>query len=141
MNRQQAMVVKQIAIAMLSAVEAIDDIFNDSENFIDDVAKQSATVRQRFVAIIKMHISDVKEERIKIALDMAIQGERFCPKVILQYLIKDTELDGAVDDFPCDCKTEQNKPNVKTGLREVKLEDVPAPVREMLMHLFGIRKH
>lgn len=141
MNRQQAMAVQQIAIAMLSAVEAIDDIFNDSENFIDDVAKQSATVRQRFVAIIKMHISDVKEERIKIALDMAIQGERFCPKVILQYLIKDTELDGAVDGFPCDCKTEQNKPNVKTGLREVKLEDVPAPVREMLMHLFGMRKH
>ena len=141
MNRQQAMAVQQIAIAMLSAVEAIDDIFNDSENFIDDVAKQSATVRQRFVAIIKMHISDVKEERIKIALDMAIQGERFCPKVILQYLIKDTELDGAVDDFQCDCKTEQSKPNVKTGFSEVKLEDVPAPVREMLMHLFGIRKH
>lgn len=140
MNRQQAMAVQQIAIAMLSAVEAIDDIFNDSENFIDDVAKQSATVRQRFVAIIKMHISDVKEERIKIALDMAIQGERFCPKVILQYLIKDTELDGAVDDFQCDCKTEQSKP-IKTGFSEVKLEDVPAPVREMLMHLFGMRKH
>lgn len=141
MNRQQAMMIQQIAIAMLSAVEAIDDIFNNSEYFIDDVAKQSATVRQRFVAIIKMHISDVKEERIQIALDMAIQGERFCPKVIMKYLFKDTELDGVVDNFTYDCKIEQSKPNIKMGFREVKLEDVPPQVRETLMALFGIRKH
>lgn len=141
MNRQQAMVVQQIAIAMLSAVEAYEEIFANEEYFIDDVAKRTQAMYEKFATLIKAHIPNVQEERIYIALDMAIQGERFCPKVILQYLIKDTELNGAVDGFPCDCKTEQNKPNVKMGFREVKLEDVPPQIREMLMGIFGMRKH
>lgn len=141
MNRQQAMVVQQIAVALLAAVEAHEEIFENEEYFIDDVAKRTKAMYEKFATLIKAHIPNVQKERTYIALDMAIQGERFCPKVILQYLIKDTELDGAVDDFQCDCKTEQSKPNVKTGFREVKLEDVPVPVREMLMHVFGIHKH